>query len=111
MVTGREIPDLETVFDRFDLFDLIVAENGALLYWPETKKERVLGEAPRADFVEALRTRGVERISVGKRSSPLGSRIRTLCSRRFASSGWSCRSSFNKGAVMILPASVNKRAD
>ena len=31
MVTGRDLPDLERVFERFDLFDLIVAENGALL--------------------------------------------------------------------------------
>src|SRR4051794_20274410 len=31
LVTGRELPDLESVLDRFDLFARIVAENGAVL--------------------------------------------------------------------------------
>ena len=31
LVTGRELEDLKTVFDRFDLFDLVVSENGALV--------------------------------------------------------------------------------
>src|SRR5688572_29206586 len=66
MVTGREIDDLATVFDRFDLFELIVAENGALIYDPATREERLLGERPPDAFVEELRRRGVERISVGR---------------------------------------------
>ena len=32
LVTGRELPDLRQVFTRFDLCDLVVAENGALLF-------------------------------------------------------------------------------
>ncbi|MBI3865556.1 MAG: HAD hydrolase family protein [Planctomycetia bacterium] len=32
MVTGRELPDLKRTFDRLDLFDLAVVENGAVLY-------------------------------------------------------------------------------
>ena len=42
MVTGRELPDLERVCPRLDLFDRIVAENGAVLYRPETKEARPL---------------------------------------------------------------------
>ena len=34
MVTGRELPDLFRTFDRVDLFDQVVAENGAVLYEP-----------------------------------------------------------------------------
>ena len=34
LVTGREIDDLQTVFDRVDLFERVVAENGALIYRP-----------------------------------------------------------------------------
>ena len=37
LVTGRELPDLVRVFPRIDLFDRIVAENGALLFDPATK--------------------------------------------------------------------------
>src|SRR4029453_15616937 len=47
MVTGREIHELVTVCPRLDLFDLVVAENGATLYNPATKAERPLWERPR----------------------------------------------------------------
>src|SRR5206468_1079428 len=43
MVTGRHMPDLKTVFTNLEIFDRIVAENGALLYSPETREERLLG--------------------------------------------------------------------
>ena len=46
LVTGRELPDLQRVMPRLDLFDTVVAENGALLYWPETREERSLAAAP-----------------------------------------------------------------
>ncbi len=41
-VTGREIDDLRKVFPRLDLFERVVAENGALIYRPATREERVL---------------------------------------------------------------------
>ena len=55
MVTGRELPDLQKHFNRLDLFDYVVAENGGLLYHPKTKAETVLGEEPPAELVDALR--------------------------------------------------------
>jgi hypothetical protein len=51
--------DLQSVFSRLDLFDRAVLENGALLYTPETKQERLLCEPPPLDLQEALRTRSV----------------------------------------------------
>src|SRR3569833_1128981 len=59
LVTGREIPDLRTVFDGFDLFDLVVAENGALLYNPATKQEKPLAECTPEPFRAALVGAGV----------------------------------------------------
>jgi hypothetical protein len=52
LVTGRELEDLQRVFDRLDLFERVVAENGALIYRPATREERVLCEAPPPRFVE-----------------------------------------------------------
>jgi HAD superfamily hydrolase (TIGR01484 family) len=46
MVTGRELPELLEVFPHPELFEWIVAENGALLYRPATKEERPIGEPP-----------------------------------------------------------------
>jgi hypothetical protein len=108
MVTGREIPDLEKVFPRFDLFDIVVAENGALLYWPATKAERPLGEAPRADFVEALKGKGVERISVGRSIIATWEPHQNTVLETIREFGLELQVIFNKGAVMILPAGVNK---
>src|SRR5687768_809539 len=59
LVTGREIPDLESVFSEYGTFDLIVAENGALLYWPKTKSEKPLTTAPPKRFADLLRERAV----------------------------------------------------
>ena len=36
LVTGRQLDDLQLVFERLDLFDYVVAENGALLYFTQT---------------------------------------------------------------------------
>ena len=46
LVTGRELPDLMRCFSRLDLFDRVVAENGALLFTPAAKKETPLAPPP-----------------------------------------------------------------
>ena len=66
LVTGRELPDLIAVFPQLDLFDRVVAENGALLYNPETKQERPLAPEPSPDLVAALRAQNVQPLSVGR---------------------------------------------
>ena len=108
MVTGRELPDLKRVFDRLDLFDIIVAENGALLYFPETQEERSVAAAPPAELVDALRSRGVQPLSVGRGIIATWSPTRRRYSTASASSGWNGRSSSTKGAVMVLPPGINK---
>ena len=47
LVTGRELPELESIFPRLDLFARVVAENGALLYNPATEEQRRLAKATR----------------------------------------------------------------
>src|SRR4051794_39549482 len=65
MVTGREIEDLKSVFAHLELFDVIVGENGALLYYPPTGRIKLLHEPPPPQFAEELRSRGVAPLSVG----------------------------------------------
>jgi len=55
MVTGRHLPDLQRVLQKLELFDRVVAENGALLYNPASREEKVLAETPKEEFLEALR--------------------------------------------------------
>src|SRR5881394_3130082 len=66
LVTGRVLDDLISVFPRVDLFDRVVAENGALLYRPATKEQKPLGEPPPEALVERLGKAGVMPLSVGK---------------------------------------------
>src|SRR3981081_367489 len=66
MVTGRELESLRSVFPQLGLFDLIVAENGALLYHPSTGEEKLLAKGPSAACVEMLRRSGANSLSVGR---------------------------------------------
>lgn len=108
LVTGRQLPDLLDVFPRIDLFDRVVVENGAVLYRPHDRTEQALAEAPPDELVEALRTRGVSPLDVGRvivatwepQETAVLDTIRTL--------GLELQVIFNKGAVMVLPSGVNK---
>jgi HAD superfamily hydrolase (TIGR01484 family) len=108
LATGREIDDLQGVFARFDLFERIVAENGALIYRPAAREERLLGEAPSQTFVNALRERGVDRVSVGRSIVATWEPHENTVLRTIRDFGLELQLIFNKGAVMILPAGVNK---
>src|SRR5438477_10079497 len=66
LVTGRELDDLFTVFPHSPLFEWIVAENGALLYQPSSREAKVLGDRPSERFIQRLRDRGVQPLSVGR---------------------------------------------
>lgn len=65
LVTGRELDQLKAIFPEHTLFDLIVAENGALIYRPDTMQERLLGEKPPEAFIQELKSKGVP-VSVGR---------------------------------------------
>lgn len=108
MVTGREMPDLISVFPRLDLFDLVVAENGALLYSPKTKEHKPLCDPPSPTFVAALQARGVAPISVGKTIVATWEPHENTVLEVIRDLGLELQVIFNKGAVMVLPSGVNK---
>lgn len=66
LATGRRLGELRDIFPRLDLFDRVVAENGALLYWPATGMEEVLAAPPPAAFVARLAAQGVAPLAVGR---------------------------------------------
>ena len=108
LVTGRELPDLRRVLERFDLFDRVVAENGAVLYRPDEREEKVVAEPPSAEFVRALRSEGVSPLSVGRvivaTTEPHERTVLDVIHRQ----GLELHVVFNKGSVMVLPSGVNK---
>jgi HAD superfamily hydrolase (TIGR01484 family) len=108
LVTGRELEDLDTVFPRVDLFDRVVAENGALLYRPSTREVRTLAERPPEEFVRELVRRGVKPISFGHVIVATWRPHETTAVEVIRDLGLELQVIFNKGAVMVLPSGVNK---
>jgi len=108
MVTGRELDDLQQSFSRLELFEYVVAENGALLYCPRTRKEKALADPPREDFIRLLDQRGVGPISVGHSIVATWEPHETAVLQAIRDLGLEMQVIFNKGAVMVLPSGVNK---
>ncbi len=108
LVTGRELPDLMRVFPQIDLFDRVVVENGALLFDPAKKKETLLAPEPPPALVETLRKKGVTPLSVGRSIVATWEPNEKLVLDAIREHGLELQIVFNKGAVMVLPAGVNK---
>ncbi len=110
LVTGRDLDDLIRCMARLDLFDIVVAENGAVLYWPATRQERTLAAPPPPEFVDRLREAGVSPLSVGRvivaSWEPNEGKVLAVIREM----GLELQIIFNKGAVMVLPAGVNKES-
>jgi HAD superfamily hydrolase (TIGR01484 family) len=108
LVTGRELEDLQSVFPHLDLFEWVVAENGALLYRPGSKEEKLLAQRPPEKFVQLLRERGVQPLSAGRASVATWRPHETTVLEAIRDQGLELQVIFNKDAVMVLPAGVNK---
>ncbi len=108
MVTGRELPELLSIFPEIDLFEWVVAENGGLLYQPSAKAEKPLAEPPSDSFLQALRDKNVGPISVGRVIVATWEPHQDTVINTIRDQGLELQLIFNKGAVMILPAGVNK---
>ena len=108
LVTGRQLNDLLRVFPEASIFDAVVAENGTVLYRPESRDTRVLAPPPPADFVAALQRRGVDPLWQGQvvvatvqpNDKAVIEVIREL--------RLDLQVILNKGSVMVLPGSVDK---
>src|SRR5213082_3933684 len=108
LVTGRLLEDLQNAFPRLDLFTYVVAENGALLYNPADSTEKLLGEAPPRQFIQALQERGVTPLVTGRVIvASLHPHEKTIVDV-IAKLGLELQVIFNKGAVMVLPSGMNK---
>jgi len=108
LVTGREMPELQSVFPEYKRCDCIVAENGALLVWPADGKEEVLGEPPPESFVTEIVHRGVKPFSVGKVIFATWRPQESIVLEVIQTLGLEYQIVFNKRAVMVLPSGINK---
>lgn len=107
LVTGRRMEELVETFPRTDIFDIVVAENGALLYFPSDRRETVLSEPPPSEFARALREQGVP-VAEGRVIVATWAPHKQIVLDTIRDLGLELQIIFNKGAVMVLPAGVNK---
>jgi len=108
LVTGREVDDLKEVFPGLKIFDLIVAENGAVLYRPRGNETRVLAPKPSKALVDWLEKRKVKPLHVGASIVATREPHETVALEAIRELGLELEIIFNKGAVMILPTGINK---
>ena len=107
LVTGRHLPDLKTVYPKLEMFHRVVAENGALLYRPDSREEKSLAEPPPETFLNLLKECNVP-FSAGKVIVATREPHQESVLRAIRDLGLELQVVFNKGAVMVLPTGVNK---
>ncbi|HVT29617.1 MAG TPA: HAD family hydrolase, partial [Lacipirellulaceae bacterium] len=108
LVTGRIVEQLLHVFPQIRVFDLVVADNGAVLFEPETNQRTLLAEQPPKCFIDELARRGVPQIEVGDVIVATWEPYETVVLETIRELALELQIIFNKGAVMILPTGVNK---
>ncbi len=104
LVTGRELDELLEVFPQVDLFERVVAENGALIYRPGAARAEAAGRAAAGALVEAIRRRGVEPLSVGRGIIATVEPHQVAVLEAIRELGLEWQVIFNKGSVMVLPS-------
>jgi hydroxymethylpyrimidine pyrophosphatase-like HAD family hydrolase len=108
LVTGRELRELLEIFPEARIFDYVVAENGAVMHRPATRESEILAQAPPEILLQELRRRHVTPLTVGS------SIVRTVQANEAEVSAALRKLQLdfqlvtNPGALMMLPAGVNK---
>ncbi len=108
LITGRRLEELLRVFPRADLSRIVVAENGALLYSPASKKVEVLGPPPPGRLVRLLERRGVTPLAVGRGILATSSLHREAVESAIRDLGLDFQAVFNRDSLMVLPSGIDK---
>ncbi|MGH7312324.1 MAG: HAD hydrolase family protein [Candidatus Rokuibacteriota bacterium] len=108
LVTGRLLPDLREVCPGVDMmFDAVVAENGALVYFPGRREVRTLSAVPEPALLEGLQRRGV-RFDLGTSIIATDEIFAEAALAAIRETGVERTLVFNKGSLMLLPGGVTK---
>jgi HAD superfamily hydrolase (TIGR01484 family) len=108
LVTGRIIAQLRDVFPPLEICDLVVADNGAVIYDPRANEFAALADRPSDAFIQELARRGVSPIEVGNVIVATWEPHESTVLKTIQDLGLELQIIFNKGAVMVLPTGVNK---
>jgi hydroxymethylpyrimidine pyrophosphatase-like HAD family hydrolase len=107
LATGRVFAEVQALCPDLSVFDAVVAENGAIVWLPARQRTIQLGQPPPQEFLGALQARGIPfhvgAVVVGTWEQHAGAVL--SLARQFAID---VQLIFNRGAMMLLPSSVNK---
>lgn len=107
IVTGRILDELRRVAGDLHFADGVVAENGAIVHFPDSGHTRVLAPHVPAGFVEALHERGVA-AGAGQCLVDADAADRGVILETIRQMELPLVLVFNKGRVMMLPEGVTK---
>ena len=107
LVTGRTRDDLLRVLPEIAIFDLVVLENGAVLYDPSTRVTELLVQPVANAFFEALRARAIPHLRGQAICATSESNARAVFDT-IHELGVELQVVFNKGSAMVLPSGTNK---
>jgi hydroxymethylpyrimidine pyrophosphatase-like HAD family hydrolase len=100
--------DLSSVFSRIDLFDRVVAENGAVLCRPADSEERLMAKPPPECLIQMLRKRGVHPLELGHVIIRTRQPHASAALESIRDLGLDHQIIFNGPTVMVLPSGINK---
>jgi hydroxymethylpyrimidine pyrophosphatase-like HAD family hydrolase len=107
LVTGRTFFELTRVCDCLELFDAVVAENGAVVYYPGSAMIRDQGPPVPGRLLAELDRRGIY-YQVGRVILGTARRDETGVKEALAAAGVTRELVHNRAALMLLPAGVSK---
>jgi hydroxymethylpyrimidine pyrophosphatase-like HAD family hydrolase len=107
LVTGRILRDLQQRLNDLRLFDVVVAENGAVVLHPHSGRSILLGQPPPSFFFERLQAHGISVLAgecIIEAEASEAARILPLIKE----SELALVMAFKRNRVMILPQAISK---
>ncbi len=107
LVTGRRLNDLRRVCPDLSCFDVVVAENGAVLEFPSSGRHVLLTRPPAASVIGKLRAQGVAFAS-GEAILEMDASWAPTALATLRALGQPLTLTFNRDRLMLLPPAVGK---
>jgi len=107
LVTGENLQKLHH-FPHVNLFDLVIGENGAILYAPSTGAWRLLAERHPPELVRCARSRGISPLKMGEVAVSTTTEQSRALQDVIKECGIPWRLTQNRDDVMALPKGVDK---
>jgi hydroxymethylpyrimidine pyrophosphatase-like HAD family hydrolase len=107
LATGRRLDDLKIAAGNLECFNAVVAENGAVLHFPESQRTTVLGQSPPQKFIEGLQKLAIE-FAVGDAIVETDAAHAVSVLRLIHSLQLPLMLAFNRGRMMVLPPGIAK---